>query len=395
MTQSTPPGGAGTTSHEANLSIDGGAAIVAPVSAFQGGIPPGAMVVLPIKKPTEDLLDKMKEGPVALELPHMWKLLGFNGPAVQIQDSQGRPVMVGLEDFLASLEKHWNEKADDLNRGRIYAQELMKHRRHEQAEQVLAQVVASGGAGGDWLGLGVAQVALEKWDKAESTLKGAQNLMPDSAFPSLHLAKVYQAREDEALETQMTEKAISVDPNCVDAWAYLFARTRDRSGDEAAEARIVELGDAAPNKKTAAPFVAVQAVYAGKEETRDKAIDWAKRGVERNPEDALALFSLSALHGQRKEFQAIIDLLSKHEAKMTRDVRLANNYFEALFQSGQMDKVTRLLNALAGSPDRNVKQFAVQRSQLVAQVLQQQQQALRGVAKNAGGARAPAAPRAR
>ena len=42
--------------------------------------------------------------------------------------------------------------------------------------------------------------------------------------------------------------------------------------------------------------------------------------------------------------------LQPHEAKMSRDVRLANNYFEALFQSRQIEKVTKLLNALAGSP---------------------------------------------
>jgi hypothetical protein len=69
---------------------------------------------------------------------------------------------------------------------------------------------------------------------------------------------------------------------------------------------------------------------------------------------------------------------------MVRDVRLANNYFEALFQAREMEKVTKLLNALAGSPDRNVKQFAVERSRMVAQYLQQQQQALRGVAQSAG-----------
>jgi hypothetical protein len=54
-----------------------------------------------------------------------------------------------------------------------------------------------------------------------------------------------------------------------------------------------------------------------------------------------------------------------------------------------MEKVTKLLNALAGSPDRNVKQFAVERSRMVAQYFQQQQQALKGVA--AGAAAAPAA----
>jgi tetratricopeptide (TPR) repeat protein len=325
----------------------------------------------------------------------MWKLLGFNGPAVQIQDAQGRPITVGLEDLLASLEKHYNENSEDLNRGRLYAQELMKYRRHEQAEKVMAKVVASGGSGQDWLGLGVAQVAVEKWDKAESTLKGAQNLMPDNPFPSLHLAKVYRAREDVAVERQMAEKAISIDPNCVEAWAYYFARARDTDGEEAAEGLVRRLSDAEPNKKTAAPFVAVQGVYAAKEETRDKALDWAKRAVERNSDDPLALVSLSALHGQRRDFKAIIDLLSRHEAKMMRDVRLANNYFEALFQARDMEKVTKLLNALAGSPDRNVKQFAVERSRMVAQYFQQQQQALKGVAANAAAGAAPAAPAAR
>jgi hypothetical protein len=72
----------------------------------------------------------------------------------------------------------------------------------------------------------------------------------------------------------------------------------------------------------------------------------------------------------------VVKLLQAHEGKMSRDVRLANNYFEALFQARDLEKVTRLLNALAGSPNREVKQFAVERSRLVAQYLQQQQQRL-------------------
>ena len=390
MTQSNPPQGSVA---EANLNIEGGAAILAPATAFPGGVPQGALVLLPIKKPTDELLGMLEKGPVALQPDQMWKLLGFNGPAVQIQDAQGRPISVGLDDLLASLEKHYSESPDDLNRGRLYAQELMKYRRHEQAEKVMAKIVASGGTGQDWLGLGVAQVANEKWDKAESTLKGAQNLMPDNPFPALHLAKVYRAKEDGALERQMAEKAISIDPNCVEAWAYYFARARETDGDEAAEALVQGLSDAEPNKRTAAPFVAVQGVYSAKDETREKALAWAQRAVERNPDDPLALISLSALHGQKRDYRAIVDLLSKHEPKMMRDVRLANNYFEALFQAREMEKVTKLLNALAGSPDRNVKQFAVERSRLVAQYFQQQQQALKGVATNAASAAAPRAPR--
>jgi Flp pilus assembly protein TadD len=386
MSQSTPPEGSVA---EANLNIEGGAAILAPATAFPGGIPQGALVLLPIKKPTDELIDKLKVGPVAVLPEQMWQLLGFNGPAVQIQDAQGRPITVGLNDLLASLEKHYNEAPEDLNRGRLYAQELMKYRRHEQAEKVMAKVVASGGTGQDWLGLGVAQLANEKWDKAESTLKGAQNLMPDNPFPSLHLAKVYRTKEDNALERQMAEKAISIDPNCVEAWAYFFARARETDGDEAAENLVKGLSEAEPNKRTAAPFVAVQGVYAAKAETCEKAIVFAKLAVDRNPNDTLALISLSALYGQSQDFRAIIDLLSKHEPKMMRDVRLANNYFEALFQAREMEKVTKLLNALAGSQDRNVKQFAVERSRMVAQYFQQQQAALKGVAASAG---APAAP---
>jgi hypothetical protein len=42
--------------------------------------------------------------------------------------------------------------------------------------------------------------------------------------------------------------------------------------------------------------------------------------------------------------------------------------------------VTKLLNALAGSQNREVKQFAIERSRAVAQYLQQQQQQLAGAA---------------
>ena len=368
-----PEGGA---PQGANLQIAGTAAIVAPVSAFQGGIPQNALVVLPLGKTSDELTEKLKTGPVVVGVDDMWRLLGFNGPAVQVQDAEGRPIAIGLEDLLSGLEKHWNESKDDLNRGRLYAQELMKYNRAEKAEKVLAKVVAAGGTGDDWLGLGIAQMQLEKWDKAESTLRGAQNLLPQSPYPSLHLARVLKAKKDTPGERQMIERAITVDTACVDAWAYLFSHVRENESEEQAVRAVTELADAEPNKKSAAPFVAIQGIYSANEETREKAVEWAKKAVERNPEDSLALISLSALYGQKGDLRAVIDLLKAHEGKMSRDVRLANNYFEALFQAREIDKVTRLLNALAGSPNREVKQFAIERSRLVAQYLQQQQQKL-------------------
>ena len=368
-----PEGGA---PQGANLQIAGTAAIVAPVGAFQGGIPQNALVVLPLGKTSDELTEKLKTGPVVVAVDDMWRLLGFNGPAVQVQDAEGRPIAIGLEDLLSGLEKHWNESKDDLNRGRLYAQELMKYNRAEKAEKVLAKVVASGGTGDDWLGLGIAQMQLEKWDKAESTLRGAQNLLPQSPYPSLHLARVLKAKKDTPGERQMIERAISVDTACVDAWAYLFSHVRENGSEEEAVRAVTELADAAPNKKSAAPFVAIQGIYSANEETREKAVEWAKKAVERNPDDSLALISLSALYGQKGDLRSVIDLLKAHEGKMSRDVRLANNYFEALFQAREIDKVTRLLNALAGSPNREVKQFAIERSRLVAQYLQQQQQKL-------------------
>src|SRR5690606_9154453 len=139
---------------------------------------------------------------------------------------------------------------------------------------------------------------------------------------------------------------------------------------------VNELADADANKKTAAPFIAVQGVYAAKEETRERAIVWAKKAVDRNENDPLALICLSALYGQSGQLDNVIELLSKHENKMTNDVRLAHNYFEALFQTRQLERVTKLLNALAGSQNREVKQFAIERSRVVSQYLQQQQQQL-------------------
>jgi tetratricopeptide (TPR) repeat protein len=375
MSQPNPPGGAGRP-QGTNLQLSGGAAVVAPPQAFPGGVPGNALIVVPMSKPKDELLEKVKQGPVALELDEMWKLLGFNGPAVQVQDNEGRPVAIGLEDLLGGLEKHWQENKDDLNRGRLYAQELMKYERYARAEKVMAKVVANGGEGDDWLGLGIAQLNQEKWDEAEGTLKGAQNLLTENPLPSLHLAKVYKGKGDKEQERAMVERAINTDANSVDAWAYLYSTVRESESEEAAVKAVEELASAETNKKSAAPYVALQGFYANKEETRDRAIAFAKQAVDRNPKDPLALVSLSALYGQKGDLDKVIETLKPAEPLMMRDVRLANNYFEALFQKRDIDSVTKLLNALAGSQNQQVKQFAIERSRAVAQFLQQQQQQL-------------------
>jgi hypothetical protein len=153
---------------------------------------------------------------------------------------------------------------------------------------------------------------------------------------------------------------------------------RDTDGEDKAVAALEELASATVNQKSVAPYVAMQGFFANDEATRDKALAWAKKAVDRNGDDPLAILCLSALYGQKGDLDSVIKLLQPHEAKMARDVRLANNYFEALFQARQIEKVTKLLNALAASPNREVKQFAIERSRFVAQFLQQQQQQLAG-----------------
>jgi tetratricopeptide (TPR) repeat protein len=353
------------------------------VSAFPGGVPGNALVVLPLSKPTDELIASIKKGPIALEIDSMWKLLGFNGPAVQVQDGEGRPIAIGLEDLLGGLEKHWQEDSADLNRGRLFAQELMKYGRFEKAEKVLAKVVALGGTGEDWLGLGIAQREQEKWEKAEATLRGAQNLLPNSAAPWLQLARLHDQKGEGDKQREAIEHAITAAPTAVDGWASLYQHAEKQGGEDAAVKAVEELAQAEPNKKTAAPYVALQGLFSGKEETREKALVFARKAVERNENDPLALISLSALYGQKGDLDSVIELLSKHEAKMATDVRLANNYFEALFQKRQLDRVTKLLNALAGSSNREVKQFAIERSRAVAQYLQQQQRELAGAQRRA------------
>src|SRR5262245_36952256 len=98
----------------------------------------------------------------------------------------------------------------------------MKYGKLERAEKVMSKVVALGGSGEDWLGLGMTQLQQGKFDKAEGTLKGAQNLLPGNPLPVLHLAKVFQGKKDTANERAMIEQAIKMEPNSVDAWAYLY-----------------------------------------------------------------------------------------------------------------------------------------------------------------------------
>jgi tetratricopeptide (TPR) repeat protein len=366
---------------EGGVAVQGGAAILAPITAFPNGVPANAMVLIPLGPNGAPVEKDVVDGPVALTMEQVWKLLGFNGPAVQVQDEQGRPIAIGLEDLLSGLEKHWKDANDDLDRGRIFAQELMKYGRHEKAEAVLAKVVARGGDGQDWLALGVAQLAQDKHEKAEGTLKGAQNLMKDNPYPALHLAKLYHAKKDGKQEREATERAIQIQPGNVDAWAYLFNFIKESESEDKAVAAIEELANAPVNAKTAAPYVALQGFYANDEKTRDKAIEFAKKGVSRAPTDPIPMIVLSALYGQSGKIDEVVKLLAPHEALMQQDVRLAHNYFEALFQSKDMDKIRALLNKLATSSNKEVKQFAIERSRAIAQMLQQQAQAMQAAAQ--------------
>ena len=124
---------------------------------------------------------------------------------------------------MAGLDKHWLEKPDDLNRGRIYAQELLKHGRLQRAEQVLSKIVAKGGVGDDWLALGIAQLQQTKLDKAEGTLKGAQNLMKDNPYPALHLAKL------SGIDQSLVVEALT--PGAGGSWALDKLGSRIAKGD--------------------------------------------------------------------------------------------------------------------------------------------------------------------
>jgi lipopolysaccharide biosynthesis regulator YciM len=189
------------------------------------------------------------------------------------------------------------------------------------------------------------------------------------------LAKVYVKQGKLPEGRTMIEKAIETDKNCVEAWVYLYTTEREHGDEAKAIAAVESLADAATNKDTSAPYIALQGLYSTEKETRDKALGFAQKAVDRNKDDVLALISLSALHGQAGDLESAINLLEPHEPKMLRDVRLANNYFEALLQARKMEKLTKLLNALAGSPNKDVKQFAIERSRAVAQLLQQQRAA--------------------
>jgi hypothetical protein len=382
MSQSTPSTPNATKpEEEGGVAVQGGAAILAPITAFPNGVPANAMVLIPLGPNGQAVEKQVVDGPVAITMEQVWKLLGFNGPAVQVQDEQGRPIAIGRDDLLGGLEKHFKDNQEDLDRGRIYAQELMKYGFNEKAEGVLAKIVARGGDGNDWLGLGVAQLAQEKLDKAEGTLKGAQNLMKDNPYPSLHLAKVYKSKKDGKMEREAVERAIQIQPGNVDAWAYLFNFFKDTDGEEKAIAKIEELASAPVNVKTAAPYVALQGFYANEEKTRDKAITYAKKAVDRSPTDPIPLIVLSALYGQSGKIEEVVKLLAPHEALMQQDVRIAHNYFQALLQAKDMPKITALLNKLATSSNREVKQFAIEQSRAIAQMLQQQQQALAAAAQ--------------
>ena len=64
MSQPNLPGGGQPTS----LQLTGGAAIVAPVGAFPAGVPGNALILVPLSKPSDELTESIKKGPVVVNL---------------------------------------------------------------------------------------------------------------------------------------------------------------------------------------------------------------------------------------------------------------------------------------------------------------------------------------
>ena len=365
-----------------NVTLTGGAAIVAPVNAFPNGVlPSNALVVIPLGLNGEPIEKRIAEGPVALQLDEVWRLLGFNGPAVQVQDDQGRPIVIGLEDLLGSLEKSWVDSNHDPKNGRIFSQELIKHGRAPKAETVLARIVANGGDGEDWLALGIAQLQQGKLDKAEGTLRGAQSLLKENPIPALQLARVAAERKDHKGERDQIESAIQLQPFFVDGWAALYTAVRREVSEEAAITAVEELGATPSHIKNAAPYIALQSFYAEGDATRPRAIGFTQSAVERAPNDALALLCLTSLFGAAGQLDEIVKSLAPHEGLMVQDVRIAYNYVEALFGLRDFNRATLILNKLAASQNREVKQFAIERSRALAQLFAQQQPGLAGDAR--------------
>src|SRR5260370_379580 len=84
----------------------------------------------------------------------------------------------------------------------------------------------------------------------DGTRGGGENVLKDSPLPSLQLAKVMKEKGDRKGEREHTERAIQIDNNSVDAWAYLANSIREQSGDEKMISQVEELAKAPVNSKS-------------------------------------------------------------------------------------------------------------------------------------------------
>ena len=155
--------------------------------------------------------------------------------------SRGAPSRSASRTSSAASRSTGTTAQDDLKRGRIFAQELMKYGRHEKAEKVLSKIVALGGDGEDWLG------ARRRAARAEEARQGRGHA-PGRAEPAQGLAvpepparaRSMKEKGDRKAERESVERAIQIDNNSVDAWAYLanaIKETRERGRDGRARSR--------------------------------------------------------------------------------------------------------------------------------------------------------------
>src|SRR5690606_18786881 len=106
----------------------------------------------------------------------------------------------------------------------------------------------------------------------------------------------------------LVEKAIELDKECVEAWVSLYSLVRENDNEQAGVEAVEGLANSPTNKGSAAPYIALQGLYANEESSRDKALEFAKKAVERDSGNTLALISLSALYGQQGQLEEAVKL---------------------------------------------------------------------------------------
>lgn len=197
--------------------------------------------------------------------------------------------------------------------------------------------------------IGCCYIGTKDYKTAESVFNELISEAPDWERPYFNLARVYLAVDKDREAYELLKRAIEINPFDEDSYFYMGVYYRKKSMWN--EAVDCFLKSEKLNTEDFEVHLNLSACYAAIGDC-EKALTKALKALEIDPEGSDAVFNVSKILIDRKEYERAFHLLYENRAVIGDDIGLLKNLFRSALKAGNLDVCTETAQTIL-SLDQN------------------------------------------